>query len=122
MRTVLTFLGYELELFGVGVIADRDGRSVRHGTDLNGGQWLIVGVTGDTEHLVWVCAPVTVRMLEEVAAGRADPWDAVRHSVTGMVDVVTVDHGRAVPDRCLRGADLDPSYLADLGGSGALAA
>jgi hypothetical protein len=122
MRKVLTFLGYELELFGVGVIAQRDGLSVRYGADLNGGPWLIVGVEEDAERLVWVCAPVTLRMLEEVAAGRADAWDAVRHSVTGMVDVVTIDNGRAVPDRCVRSADLNPAYMTDLDGSRTLAA
>jgi hypothetical protein len=25
----------------------------------------------------------------------------LRHSATGCVELVTVDHGRAVPDRCL---------------------
>jgi hypothetical protein len=121
-RKVLTFLGYELELFAVGVITERDGVSVRYGADLHGGHWLIVGVEDDVDRLIWVCAPVTVRMLEEVAAGRADAWDAVRHSITGVVDVVMVDHGRAVPDRCLRSADLNPAYLTRLDGSLTVAA
>jgi hypothetical protein len=69
------------------------------------------GAEEEAGRLVWVCAPVTVRMLEEVAAGRADAWDAVLCSITGMVDVVVVDDGRAVPDRCVRSADLNPSYL-----------
>ncbi len=119
---MLTFLGYELELFGVGVIAERDDLSIRYGADGNGGHWLIVGVEEGVERLVWVCAPVTSRMLEEVAAGRADAWDAIRRSVTGMVDVVTVDRGRAVPDRCVRGADLNPAHLTDLDGCWTLAA
>jgi hypothetical protein len=111
MRKMLTFLGYELELFAIGVISEKDGLSVRYGTDLTGGHWLIVGAEEDAGRLVWVCAPVTVRMLEEVAAGRADAWDAVLCSITGMVDVVVVDNGRAVPDRCVRSADLKPGYL-----------
>src|SRR2546426_11412161 len=74
---MLMFLGYELELFAVGVIREREGLSIRYGADLNGGNWLIVGVEEDAERLVWVCAPVTLRMLEEVAASRADAWDAV---------------------------------------------
>ena len=119
---MLTFLGYELELFGVGVMAERDSFSIRYGTDANGGQWLIVGVEEGDERLVWVCAPVTGRMLELVAAGRADAWDAIRGSVTGMVDVVTVDQGRAVPDRCVRSADLDPRHLTDRGCRRTLAA
>src|ERR1700737_2188031 len=99
MVKVLTFLGYELELFAVGVISERDGLSIRYGADLNGGHWLIVGVEEDADRLVWTCAPVSLRMLEEVAAGRAHVWDAVRHSISGVVDVVTVDHGQAAPPR-----------------------
>jgi hypothetical protein len=114
---MLTFFGYELELNVLGVITDRDGHNVRYGADLYGGHWLIVGIEEDTEHLVWVCAPVTVRMLEEVAANRAATWDAVRHSVTGMVDVVAIENGRAVPDRCVRSADVNPAYLTDLDSS-----
>ncbi|HEY6422744.1 MAG TPA: hypothetical protein VIY28_05725 [Pseudonocardiaceae bacterium] len=119
---MLRFLGYELELFAVGRIVGRDGVSVRHGADLNGGRWLIVGLEEDADRLVWVCAPVTSRMLEEVAAGRADAWDAVCHSVTGMADVVMVDGGRAVPDRCVRSLDLNPAHPTDLVGGQLLAA
>jgi hypothetical protein len=108
---VLTFLGYELELFAVGMIGHQDGLSIRFGKDVYGEPWLIVGAEERAERLVWVCAPVTTRMLDEVASGRAHAWDAVSHSVTGMVDVVMVDNGRAVPDRCVRSGDLD---LADL--------
>jgi hypothetical protein len=111
---MLTFLGYELELYAVGVIAERDDLNIRYGADLNGGLWLIVRADEDDDRLVWVCAPVTPRMLEEVTAGRADAWDAIRHSITGMVDVVTVDHGRAVPDRCVLSADLHPARQTDL--------
>jgi hypothetical protein len=110
---MLKFFGYELELFAVGVISDMDGVSIRYGSDLNGGHWLIVGADQDAERLVWVCAPVTVRMLQEVAAGRADAWDAVLFSITGMVEVVEVDNGRAVPDRCVRSAELNPAYLSE---------
>jgi hypothetical protein len=105
---MLRFLGYEIELFAVGVISDADGFGIRYGTDLNGGHWLIVGGEQSTQRQVWVCAPVTVRMLEEVAAGRASAWDAARRSISGMVDVIEIDNGRAVPDRCVRTADLNP--------------
>jgi hypothetical protein len=107
---VLKFLGYEMELTILGSIGDK----VRYGADSNGDPWLVVRVEEGPQRLVWVCAAVTVRMLEEVTAGRADPWDAIRHSIGGMVDVVTIDDGRAVPDRCVRCADLNPTYLKNL--------
>jgi hypothetical protein len=119
---VLTFLGYELELSEVGVISDDDDHSIRYGTDDEGCQWLIVEADGDPDHLVWVCAPVTSRMLAEVESGRAAPWDALRHSATGMAEVVVIDHGRAVPDHCVFGAELDPKRVVDPGGGRSLAA
>jgi hypothetical protein len=119
---VLTFLGYELELSDVEVISDDEDHTIRHGTDVEGGQWLIVEVDGNPEHLVWVCAPVTSRMLAEVEAGRAEAWDALRHSATGMAEVVVIDHGRPVPDHCVRGAELNPDRVVDPGGGRSLAA
>jgi hypothetical protein len=119
---VLTFLGYDLELSEVGVISDDAEYSIRYGTDDEGCQWLIVEADHDPEHLVWVCAPVTSRMLAEVESGRAEPWDALRHSATGMAEVVVIDHGRAVPDHCVRGAELHPKRGVDPGGGRNLAA
>jgi hypothetical protein len=118
----LTFLGYELELSDVGQISDDDDHSIRFGTDDDGCPWLIVEADRDPEHLVWVCAPVTSRMLAEVESGRAAPWDALRHSATGMAEVVVIDHGRAQPDHCVRGAELDPTGELDPGGGRTLAA
>ncbi len=119
---MLTFLGFDLELSEVGVISDDDAHSIRYGLDDDGCQWLIVEADHDPEHLVWVCAPVTSRMLAEVESGRAAPWDALRHSATGMAEVVVIDHGRAVPDHCVRGAELDPKRVVDPGGGRNLAA
>ena len=97
---MLKFLGFSLELFVDEVLYD-DGSSVCSARDFEGGHWLIVQVDADPEHLVWVCAPISARALSRVAAGSATTRDAVRHSLTGTVQVVTVDHGRAVPDSCL---------------------
>jgi hypothetical protein len=119
---VLSFLGYELELSEVRVISDDEEHRIRYGTDDEGGQWLIVGVDGNPEHLVWVCAPVTSRMLAEVESGRAHAWDAIRHSATGMAEVIVIDHGRALPDHCVRGAELAPTRSGDPSGGGTLAA
>jgi hypothetical protein len=98
VETVLKFLGFELEL-SVDVAFDHPATEVHSATGVLGDHWLIVQVDRDPEHLVWVCAPITPRALQEVTTGRATPRDALRHSSTGTVEVVTVDHGRAVPDR-----------------------
>jgi hypothetical protein len=111
MTTMMKFYGYELELFGGEVFAEVGGVSVRAGIDFLGGHWLIVRVDDDPEHLVWVCAPVSPRALQEVASGHAAVRDVLRHSSTGTVEVVTVDHGRAVPDRCMLCSELPASLL-----------
>jgi hypothetical protein len=111
---MVTFLGYELELFDVQVIDDRESTSVRYGSDRIGGKWLIVGLLGDPDQLVWVCAPVSPRMLAEVQSGRANPWDAVRHSLSGLAEVVMLVGGRPVSDRCIRSCEVDQISLAHL--------
>jgi hypothetical protein len=111
MTTMMKFYGYELELVATEVFAEVEHVSVRAGTDFLGGHWLIVRVDDDPDHLVWVCAPVSTRALHEVAIGHAAVRDVLRHSVTGTVEVVTVDHGRSVPDRCVLCSDLPASLL-----------
>lgn len=107
---MLKFLGFDLELWVD--LALEDPRSVvRSARGFHGDLWLIVQVDPDPEHLVWVCAPISARALQEVSVGRATPRDAVRHSATGTVEVVTVDHGRAVPDRWWPCADLPEELL-----------
>ncbi len=97
---MLKFLGFELELF-VDVVLDDRVPPVISARGPGGEHWLIVQVDRNPEHLVWVCAPITARALEEVTVGRATARDALRHSSTGTVEVVTVERGRAVPDRWL---------------------
>jgi hypothetical protein len=108
---MMKFYGHELELFAGEVFAEAEGLSVRSGTDFHGEQWLIVRVDDDPEHLVWVCAPVSSRALREVASGKAAVSDVLRHSRTGTVEVVTVERGRSVPDRCLLCSDIPTSLL-----------
>jgi hypothetical protein len=119
---VLTFLGYELKLSAVHVISEDEDHTIRYGTDEDGNPWLIVEADADPEHLVWICAPVTPRMLTEGQAVRAQAWDVLRHSATGMAEVVVIDHGRPVRDHCVRGAELDPDRVVDPGGGSRLAA
>jgi hypothetical protein len=106
------FYGHEIELFATQVLTGVQGVSIRSGVDRHGGSWLIVLVDDDPEHLVWMCAPVSSRAITEVAAGRAAVKDVLRHTATGTVEVVTVDRGRAVPDRCLLCADIPTALLA----------
>jgi hypothetical protein len=113
-RTTMTnFYGYEIELFAIEVLTEVHGVPVRSAVDLHGGLLLIVPVDDNLGHLVWICAPVSSRALSEVAAGRAALRDALRHSVTGTVEVVTIVGGRAVPDSCLLCSDI-PSELLPL--------
>jgi len=107
---MLRFCGFDLELTVETVLAGRDWPSLCAARDFTGGPWLIALVDDDPSHLVWLCAPLSERGMRAVADGQAQAVDALGHSCTGTVEVVTVDHGRAVPDRCLLCAEV-PKYL-----------
>ena len=98
----LMFFGFEIELAVEAVLARDDGGprvcAARDGTAQH---WLIVRVDDDPDHLAWLCVPVSKRAMEAVLSGRGALKDVIRHSPTGTVDLVAVEHGRAVPDRCL---------------------
>jgi hypothetical protein len=98
---MLMFCGFDLQLVVEVVVVRGTGPEVCCARDSTNGQWLIVQVDDDPMHLAWLCAPVSERAKQAVISGRAVPMDAVRHSQTGTVELVTVDHGRAVPERCL---------------------
>ena len=105
------FYGYEIELSAVEVLTDGPGIRAHRGVDAAGQPWLIVLVDDDPQHLVWICAPVSGRALSEVAAGRAAVRDALRHTVTGTVELVTTARGRAVPDSCLLCSQIPTALL-----------
>jgi hypothetical protein len=107
---MLRFLGSDLELFVDEILDDHDS-VVRSAHDFRGEHWLVVQVDDNPDRLAWVCAPSSVRALREVATGRATVRDALRHSLTGTVEVVTVDHGRFVRDRCFCCAGLPDDLL-----------
>ena len=109
---MLTFFGFELELF-VDKVHNGQDPMMHSARDFRGEHWLIIQVDDDPEHMVWVCAPISARALRSITSGVASPRDAVRHSLTGNVEIVTVDHGRAVPDRCLRCAVIPEDLLPD---------
>jgi hypothetical protein len=107
---MLIFCGFEIQLRVEEILVQNDGPELCSASDGTAQQWLIVTVDEDPDHLAWLCAPLSERAMEAVVSGRAAARDAIRHSATGTVDLVVVDHGRAVPDRCLLCADI-PEYL-----------
>ena len=122
---MLRFCGSDLKLVVEGMLpAEARGGwpvvySVRDG---DGTLWLIVQVDDSPLHLSWLCAPIGERALRAVMEGRAAPADALRHSLTGTAELVTVDHGRAVRARCVLGAQVTESLPAVSGGPALVAA
>ena len=106
---MLRFCGFRLELVVEDVLPAEvrgDWPVVYSARDGAGSCWLIVQVDDDPLHLTWLCAPITERALQAVVERHGTPADALRHSSTGTAELVTVDHGRPVPDRCLLGAQV----------------
>jgi hypothetical protein len=108
---MLTFYGFEIELFVEKVLARHDGPCLCCARDWTARRWLIVRVAANPDHLAWLCVPVSERVMAAVLSGRAAPRDAVQHSATGTVEVVIVDCGSAVPDRCIPCADIPEAML-----------
>ena len=104
---MVRFCGYELELLVDAILTRREGPSLCAAHDDRGGRWLIVQVDSDPAHLAWVCAPLSARALRAVVEGQASARDVLRHSATGTVELVTVQDGRAMADRCLLCSQLD---------------
>jgi hypothetical protein len=109
---MLRFCGFDLELMVDSVLRRRSDEPVLcSARDLTGQQWLIVEAAHQDEDLSWLCAPASSKVVELVAAGRAAPADAVLHSATGWVEMVSMVHGHTVPDRRIRCSELDPETL-----------
>jgi hypothetical protein len=98
---VLRFCGFDLELVVEEVLNPGDWPSLCSASDMNGNHWLIVQVDHDPTRLTWLCARLSERAMRAVRAGQCTPADVLCHSATGTVELVTVEHGRAVPDRCV---------------------
>jgi hypothetical protein len=77
---MLRFCGFELELSIERIVAQQDGPASCWATDSSGDNWLVGQMDDSPDHLTWLWTPVSARAL--------------------------LDHGRAVPDRCLLGASL----------------
>ena len=113
---MLRFCGFDLELVVDEVLVRTDWPSVCCARDLTGAQWLIVQTDDNPAHLTWMCARVSERAMRAVVDCDALAADVLCHSLVGTVEVVTVEHGRAVPDRCLLGADVAEHLPADPAG------
>jgi hypothetical protein len=108
---VLWFCGFELELCVESVLERGDGPDLCCARDPSGAQWLIVQLDDDPDHLTWMCAEASDRAIQAVRDGHASPADVLRHSATGTVELVSVERGRAVPDRCLPCASVSQHLL-----------
>src|SRR3977135_3497154 len=56
----------------------------------DGQRWLVAEVARSGEGRRWLWAPTSDRAVGRVIAHRARPADVLRHSVTGMVEEVTI--------------------------------
>jgi hypothetical protein len=109
---MLTFCGFELELFIEDILDRKNGPALCTARDLTGAQWLVVQTDDDPDHLTWMCAQASQRAIRAVRDGHASPTDVLRHSATGTVEMITIDHGRAVFDRCVPCASVPPKLSA----------
>ena len=85
------FLGLELDEV---LMADGAEPQVVSAHTPGGDRYLLAHTGGEGWKGTWLCAVVTDRALDCVAAGRAEVRDAFAHSATGFVDLVTVGDGR----------------------------
>ena len=104
---MLKFCGFDLELTVESVLQRQDDQpTVFTAIDAGGDQWLIVEAGSDDHGFSWICAPASDRVVQLVTSGRAAAMDAIRHSLTGWVEVIRVVDGHAVPDQRVRCCDL----------------
>jgi hypothetical protein len=113
---MVKFCGFNLDLFVEDVLSRGAWPHLCSARDASGRRWLIVQIDDEPTRLAWLCAQVSERALAAVVNGRAAPMDAVRHSLTGTVELVTIQDGRALPDRCLLCAEVG-SHVAPAGES-----
>jgi hypothetical protein len=108
---VTLFFGFDLEMTIDRVLIAADGPQLCAGTDPCGQRWLVFRSHSDGQGSVWLCSPITDRALRLVQSGRAAPRDALRHSCSGLVEVVSCRAGRALPERCLGGGEIPEALL-----------
>jgi len=107
----MRFFGYDLDLTVETILDGDSGPRLFTGRDVDGIAWVIAQVTDEPSHQSWLCAPVSERAASAIVDRGADPRDAIRHSLTGTVELVTVQPGLATPDRCLLCSDVPKDLL-----------
>ncbi len=108
---MLHFFSHNLELCVPHVLARDDGPTLCVGVDYEGRHWLLYRGAARPGGQVWVCAPASARAVDCVRQGTASVHDALLHSLTGTVEIVTVGGRAAHPDRCVRCPEIPPSLL-----------
>jgi hypothetical protein len=98
---MLIFCGFDLEVFIEGALDRAGWPTLCCARDFMGGEWLIVQLDDEPLHLERTCAPASERAMQAVGTAIAGPADVLCHSATRRVELVRVDHCRAVPDGCL---------------------
>jgi hypothetical protein len=113
---MLRFCGFDLELVVDEVLVRTDWPSICCARDSAGAQWLIVQTDDNPTHLTWMCAQVSELAMRAIVDGYALPADVLCHSLVGTVELVTIEHGRAVLDRCLLCANVSEDLPAERAG------
>lgn len=117
----MRFFGYDLELTIETVLAAGSAPSLFTASDPAGAGWLVAQVGFERSQLAWLCAPMSDRAARAVVDGSATPRDAIRHSLTGTVELVTVTDGRPEQDQCLLCGDLTEELLSSIPAAAPLA-
>jgi hypothetical protein len=108
---VLHFLSHDMELCVQDVLVRDNGLKLCVGQDFQGQWWLLYRALSSPDRQVWVCAPESERAIECVRQGSASVRDALMHSLTGTVEIVTSGPGASRPDRCVVCVDIPAELL-----------
>ena len=111
----MRFFGYDLDLTVETILAGDSSPSLFTGRDVQGIAWIIAQVADEPSHQAWLCAPVSEKAAAAIVERGADPRDAIRHSLTGTVELVSIEPGHATPDRCLLCSDVPDDLLGAVG-------
>lgn len=90
---MLHFLSHDLDLTVQEVLFREDGLKLCVGRDDSGQQWLLYRAAAHNNTQVWLCAPISGRAVDCVRRGNCSVDAALRHSLTGLVEVVTFGRG-----------------------------
>jgi hypothetical protein len=81
------------------------------GHDTTGNHYLAVQVAGSSAIRSWLCAPISPVALRYLLDGRAQLRDAFRHTLTGVVAMVSIDRAGRVTESTRLSTDLPDDLL-----------